>query len=437
MPHLRNARRRAILFIPIGLLLAAPAMADGGPLATPADIAWVVTAAALVFFMQAGFALLESGMARAKNTINVIMKNYADMSFGALAFWLVGFGLMFGANPSGWIGSDHFAPSTLDGRDACYFFFQMMFAATSATIVSGAVAERMRFLPYVIASMMVTAVIYSVFGSWTWGGWFGGQGWLAERGFVDFAGSTVVHSVGAWCSLAAVMIVGPRLGRFSSTGAARNIPGHNLPNIALGGFVLWIGWFGFNGGSRLAADASIGAIALNTHMAGVSGLVGALLFLGLTRRPILMTKTINGALGGLVAITAGCATMSIPFAILTGLVGGILVCVGQDLMERWCLDDVVGAVPVHGFCGVWGTLAAGLFYQGQMFDLDRLLTQAIGIGAAFLWTFSVAYLLFWILDRTLGLRADSLHEQRGLDFTEHVEIGYPEFQKELTHGGTA
>ncbi|EXJ17063.1 ammonium transporter [Imhoffiella purpurea] len=402
---------------------------------TSADISWVVIAAALVFFMQAGFALLENGMARSKNAINVIMKNYADMSFGALAFWLVGFGVMFGANPSGWLGTDHFATGVHDGRDAAFLLFQIMFAATAATIVSGAVAERMRFLPYVLVSILITTLIYSVFGSWAWGGWFGGEGWLARMGFVDFAGSTVVHSVGAWCALAAVIVIGPRLGRFSSSGAAREIPGHNLPNVALGAFILWLGWFGFNAGSTLTASPDIGPIALNTHMAAASAFVGALIFQSLTRRTTVMTTTVNAAIGGLVAITAGCASIDLPFAVLTGFVAGILVCLGQDLMARLRLDDVVGAIPVHGFCGVWGTLAAGLFHRDGLFDPDRILIQLIGIWVCFVWTFGISFILFWVMDRLIGLRADSLHEQRGLDITEHYEVGYPEFHSDLTHRG--
>lgn len=411
------------------------ASAQGGPLESAADTAWVIVASALVFFMQAGFALLESGMVRAKNTVNVIMKNYADMCFGAIAFWAVGFGLMFGANPSGWHGFGSFFPDTLDGRDATFMIFQMMFAATAATIVSGAVAERMRFTPYVIASMVVTGFIYAVFGSWAWGSWYEGKGWLAQKGFVDFAGSTVVHSVGAWASLAGVLVVGPRLGRFGASGMARSIPGHNLPNVALGGFVLWLGWFGFNGGSTLAASPQVGNIVLNTHLAGAAGFIGALLLLSLTRRAVLMTTIVNGAIGGLVAITSGCATMSPPFAIATGLFAGVLVVLGTDLLERLRLDDVVGAIAVHGFCGAWGTLAAGLFYAGGLFDTTRVGVQVIGIAAAFAWTFPTSYAVFWVLKKTVGLRADSLHEQRGLDFTEHYEVGYPEFQKELTHGG--
>ncbi|WP_211242959.1 ammonium transporter [Sinimarinibacterium sp. CAU 1509] len=423
------------LHIGILLLLFAPTTVFAGTLEDAGDIAWVCVASALVFFMQAGFALLEAGFARAKNTTNVIMKNMADLSFGAIAFWVIGFGLMFGDNPTGWFGSSHFLPETLTGSESVFLLFQAMFAATAATIVSGAVAERMRFGPYVLASVIITALIYPVFGSWAWGSFFEGKGWLAELGFVDFAGSTVVHSVGGWCALAGALVVGPRLGRFAPDGTPRIIPGHNLPFVALGVFVLWLGWFGFNGGSTLAASADVGIILVNTHLAGAAGMVGAYVCLALLGRPVLMTTTVNGAIAGLVAITAGCATMPTGFALLTGFIAGPVMVLGADLLDRLRIDDVVGAVPVHAFCGAWGTLAAGLFYADDLFNLHRMLIQLLGIGIAAAWAFPTAFLTFWILKRTVGLRADTLHEQRGLDFTEHYEIGYPEFQKELLHGG--
>lgn len=431
----RRWLRLATLFLP-GLVLFFPGSAFAqGVLESPADIAWTVAAAALVFFMQAGFALLENGLARSKNAVNVVMKNYADMSYGVLAFWLVGYGLMFGDNFRGWVGISHFMPGLDDGSEAVFFIFQIMFAATAATIVSGAIAERMSFGPYVVASIVVTGLIYPVFGSWAWGSFYDGEGWLKQMGFIDFAGSTVVHSVGGWCALAGVILVGPRLGRFSASGEVRPIPGHNLPMVALGGFILWLGWFGFNAGSTLAATPEVGIIAVNTHLSGAMGLTGAILAQQLLRQPVLMTSAVNGAIAGLVAITAPCATVSPPFALLIGFVAGLLSVLGVMWMDRMRLDDMVGAVTVHGFCGAWGTLAAGLFYKGDMFNLTRIVVQLIGIGAAFLWAFPMAFVAFWLIKKIFGLRADSLHEQRGLDFTEHYEIGYPEFQKELTHRG--
>lgn len=431
----KNAHRLpTLVLLAPGFLLATPASAQG-TLEAPADIAWVVVAAALVFFMQAGFALLEGGQSRAKNSVNVIMKNYADLCFGVLAYWSVGFGLMFGASVAGWFGASHFFPELDTGPDATFFFFQAMFAATAATIVSGAVAERMRYSGYVLASLVITGLIYPVFGAWAWGSFYSGEGWLRQMGFVDFAGSTVVHSIGGWCALAGIMVLGPRLGRFSASGVARPIPGHNLPLIALGGFILWLGWFGFNGGSTLAANGDVGIISVNTHLAGCAGFVGAQLAQRILRQPLLMTTSVNGSIAGLVSITAGCATMSPGFALLSGVVGGVLSVVGVNLLERLRLDDVVGAVSVHGICGVWGTLAAGLFYRGDLFDPVRVGIQLVGISAAFLWAFPVAWLTYWLLSRIVGIRAPTLHEQRGLDFTEHYEIGYPEFQKDLTHGG--
>lgn len=382
--------------------------------------------AALVFLMQAGFALLESGMVRAKNTINVILKNVSDMAFGTLAFWLVGFGLMFGTNPSGWIGTDGFVPGP-DAIEPITFVYQVMFAATAATIVSGAVAERMRFWVYLVATSVITALIYPVFGSWAWG-----DGWLSAIGFVDFAGSTVVHSVGAWAALAAIMVLGPRMGRFGPDGEVRAVPGHSLPSVALGGFLLWFGWFGFNGGS-VGDVEQLGLVLMNTQLAGAAGVAGALLAGRFSRNAVLTTNVINGGLGGLVAITAGAASMDPAFAVLSGLIGGAIVVKGSDLLLVFRLDDVVGAIPVHGFAGAWGTLAAGMFHAGDLFNIERVAVQLTGIGAAFVWAFGLSWVLFSSLHSLWSLRASSINEQRGLDYTEHNEVGYSEFQQIVTH----
>lgn len=416
------------------LLLALLAVAPAAQAASDEALntAWVVLASALVFFMQAGFALLESGMSRAKNAVNVMMKNFMDACVGSIVFWLVGFGLMFGANLSGWFGASHFFPSSGEPWDFTFLLFQMMFAATAATIASGAMAERTRYGAYLFGAVLICGFIYPLFGSWAWGGEYGGQGWLAKLGFIDFAGSTVVHSVGAWCALAGILVLGPRLGRFAPDGTPRLIPGHNLSLVTLGAFILWVGWFGFNAGSTLEMNASLGLIALNTHLAAAAGALGAVLALRSSSSPILLTTTVNGALGGLVGITAGCASMEPGFALLTGLVAGVLVVYGLALMVRLRLDDVVGAVPVHGFAGVWGTVAAGLFYTGDLFDGSRVAVQLIGVAAAFVWAFPVALLMYFILDKTIGLRVPVLHEQRGLDFSEHAEVGYPEFGQSLT-----
>lgn len=384
---------------------------------------WVVIAGAMVFLMQAGFALLESGMARAKNTVNVMMKNYMDLCVGSLLFWLVGYGLMFGNSPTGWIGTDLFGLAVAPDWDFNLLFFQIMFAATAATIVSGAMAERTNYIAYLIGTCGMSALIYPIYGGWAWND----HGWLKQMGFIDFAGSTVVHSVGGWCALAAIILLGPRLGRFGANGEVRDLPGHNLGYVTIGGFLLWFGWFGFNGGSTLTAGTNLGHILLNTHMAGAAGAVGALLISYLMRKPALMTNAVNGSIAGLVAITAGCASMALPYAVLTGAVGGVLSVLGVMLLERMRLDDVVGAVAVHGLCGAWGTLAAGLFLIGNMYNPHQVLVQLIGIGAAFLWVFVTAFVMYWLISKTTGLRVSAMHEQRGLDITEHGEVGYPEF----------
>lgn len=390
---------------------------------------WVAITGAMVFLMQAGFACLEGGMARSKNVVNVMMKNYMDLCVGTLLFWLVGYGLMFGLNPSGWFGTSYFALARAPNWDYTLIFFQIMFAATAATIVSGAMAERTNYFGYLIGACIITGFIYPIFGSWAWNE----HGWLKQMGFIDFAGSTVVHSVGGWCALAGIILLGPRLGKFGASGEVRSLPGHNLSFVAIGGFLLWFGWFGFNAGSTLAAGTDLGHILLNTHMAGAAGAVGAVLMSVIVRQPILMTSAVNGSIAGLVAITAGCASMEIPFATLTGLVGGAVSVIGVIWLEKRRLDDVVGAVAVHGICGAWGTLAAGLFLTGNLFNAHQIIVQLIGIGAAFLWVFVTSYAMYWIISKTVGLRVSAMHEQRGLDITEHGEIGYPEFNYESAY----
>ena len=407
------------------LLYAAESTVDVAVLNT----IWVLIAGSMVFLMQAGFALLESGMARTKNTVNVMMKNYMDLCVGSLLFWLLGYGLMFGDSPTGWLGTSLFGLAKAPDWDFNLLFFQMMFAATAATIVSGAMAERTNYMAYLIGTCGITAIIYPIFGGWAWND----HGWLKQMGFIDFAGSTVVHSVGGWCSLAAVLLLGPRLGKFGPKGEVRDLPGHNLGYVAIGGFLLWFGWFGFNGGSTLAAGTNLGHILLNTHLAGAAGAVGALLVSYAMRKPALLGNAVNGSVAGLVAITAGCASMALPYAVLTGLIGGAISVLGVKLLEKMRLDDVVGAIAVHGFCGAWGTLAAGLFLINNMFDPIQIMVQLIGIGVAFLWVFSSAYGMYWLISKTVGLRVSALHEQRGLDITEHGEIGYPEFNYESAY----
>lgn len=416
-------------------LLPQIVMADNAQLKTEVDTVWIIAAAALVFFMQAGFALLESGMSRSKNAVNVVMKNYMDVCIGSIIFWMVGYGLMFGDNATGLFGETHFFPQHLSDMGYSFLFFQTMFAATAVTIASGAMAERTRYHAYLLGALLVSGIIYPVYGSWVWGSFYDGQGWLAELGFIDFAGSTVVHSIGGWVALAGIIVLGPRLGKFSSSGKARDIPGHNLTLIALGGLILWLGWFGFNGGSTVAADTSIGLIVLNTHLSAAAGAMGAIAMLLLTRQPVLLTQSINGSIGGLVGITAGCATMEPVYAMLTGFIAGMVVVTGSRLLELLKLDDVVGAVSVHGFAGAWGTLAAGIFLKDNMFSIEQIFVQFIGVAAGFLWAFPLALLMYYVIDKVIGLRASSLDEQRGLDYSEHYEVGYPEFQTELVHKG--
>lgn len=397
------------------------------------DSIWVVLGGILVFFMQAGFALIESGSVRSKNTVNVLMKNYMDACLGGLIFWLVGFGLMFGANHSGWLGLSHFAPNEMDDWHWNLLFFQIMFAATATTIASGAMAERIHFVAYVVSAAVVSGLIYPVFGGWAWGSLFGGEGWLKALGFIDFAGSTVVHSIGGWVALAGILVLGPRLGRFGRHGQSHYLPGHNMTLVALGGFVLWLAWFGFNAGSTIRADVSVGRIALNTHLAACTAAVMYMLLCLVRSKAILIKTTINASLGGLVAITAGCASMSPVYAIVTGLFAGILVTYLPLLVEKLKIDDVVDAVTVHGFCGAWGTLAAGIFLESNLFNPDVIYIQALGVVVGFVWGFGVAFIVFKILDKVLGgLRVSPQHEQRGLDYTEHAELSYPEFQRDVT-----
>lgn len=397
------------------------------------DSVWVVIGGILVFFMQAGFALIESGSVRSKNTVNVLMKNYMDTCIGGLVFWLFGFGLMFGLNQSGWIGLSHFMPNQMDDWHWNLLFFQMMFAATATTIASGAMAERIHFVAYVVSAIFVSGVIYPVFGSWAWGGLFGGDGWLKAMGFIDFAGSTVVHSIGGWVALAGIIVLGPRLGRFGRKGQSHFLAGHNLPLVALGGFILWFAWFGFNAASTVSANVSIGRIALNTHLAACAAASTYMILALIRSKAVLIRNTINASLAGLVAITAGCATMSPIFAVMTGVGAGILISFVPQLLVKMQLDDVVDAVAVHGVCGAWGTLAAGAFLETNLFDANVMYVQIIGIFAAFVWGFGLALLVFKILDKVLGgLRVSQQHEQRGLDYTEHAELSYPEFQRDLT-----
>lgn len=394
---------------------------------------WTIIAACLVFFMQAGFALVETGFTRAKNAINIIMKNVMDVGAGSLAFFLVGFGIMFGTTAGGWIGTDGFLLMEIGDYSVewsyTFFFFQAVFAATAATIVSGAVAERTAFNAYLIFSLLITAFIYPVFGSWAWGSLFNGSGWLEGLGFIDFAGSTVVHSVGGWAALAGAIVVGPRAGKYIN-GKPQIIKGHSLPLAALGVFILWLGWFGFNAGSTTTGDTSIALIALNTFLAAGAGATAAMFISWISGGKPDGAVTLNGVLAGLVGITAGCANLTPGFAILAGAIAGIIVHYSMIFIDKK-VDDAVGAVSVHGVCGAWGTLAAGLFNTGDMFNMSIVGVQLLGIAAAFLWTFPVSYLVFKGIDMILPLRVNGHLEEMGLDLHEHDAEAYPEFEPKV------
>jgi ammonium transporter, Amt family len=404
---------------------------------THANYLWTLVAAALVFFMQAGFAMVEAGFTRAKNSINIMMKNLMDFSIGSIAFWAIGFGIMFGATSSGWFGTTGFFLSdfTPDGDPwvLAFWMFQVVFAATAATIVSGAMAERTKFTGYIIYSIFVSGLIYPVFGSWAWGSLFNGSGWLEGFGFIDFAGSTVVHSVGGWAALAGAIVLGPRLGKYTKDGKIKPIMGHNIPLAALGVFILWLGWFGFNPGSTTTADTSIAMIFVNTNLAAAAGACLAMIVSWMKFGKPEVGMSLNGALAGLVGITAGCANVSPSSAIIIGAVAGVIVVFSVMFFEKIKVDDPVGAVSVHGVCGGWGTLAAGIFNIGGT-SAAIIGVQILGVAACFLWTFPAAFLMFKLIDKTIGLRVSPEEELEGLDYAEHGGIAYPDFGVS-THGG--
>jgi len=389
---------------------------------------WVLVSAALVFIMQAGFMCLEAGMASAKNSINVAIKNLADFVLAVILFWMVGFGLMFGETIDGYIGSSNFFITVDDPWMVVFFVFQSVFVGTAATIDSGAVAGRTKFWTYLVMSCLISVVIYPVFGHWAWGGLLHDQaGWLELRGFKDFAGSTVVHSVGGWMALVGIIVLGPRIGKFDKDGKPKKIPPHSMTMAYMGTFILFFGWFGFNCGSTLEASPDVASIALNTILSGCFGCFASSTLswiLSHNRRPE-GEMIANGALAGLVGITAGCAFVDTQGAMWIGLGAGILVYFATHLIERILkLDDVVGAVAVHGVCGAWGTLALGFFilpqHLGDMSRMDQIEVQALGVFACFAWTFGVGFILVKIVDIFGGgLRVSREHELIGLNIAEH------------------
>jgi Amt family ammonium transporter len=420
------------------------------------DTMWVLLTAFLVFFMNLGFALVESGLCRAKNAVNILAKNYIVFAISSVAFLLIGFGLMFGnGNPfvgmSGiwFVGGADNSPLTGDAYQGVYsalnwtgvplwakFFFQLVFAGTAATIVSGAVAERIKFGAFFLFSFVMVGLIYPVVGHWIWGG-----GWAAQAGMFDFAGSTVVHSIGGWAALAGIIMLGPRIGKYKD-GKVLPIPGHSMTSATIGVFVLWFGWFGFNPGSTMAADwGSIAHIAATTNTAAATASISALLTMWLLTGKPDLSMTLNGGLAGLVAITAPCAFVSMGSAFLIGIIAGILVVFAVFFFDKLHLDDPVGATSVHLVNGVFGTLAVGLFADPTVSTaaavikpglfmgggLTQLLPQIYGVLGCAAYVLPVSLISFWIIKQIVGMRVSPQEEMEGLDLGEHGNVAYPDF----------
>jgi len=419
-----------------------------------ADTVWVLICGMLVFFMNTGFGMIETGFTRAKNAVNILSKNFIVFSAASLAFWLIGWGLMFGdgngfmgTNGLFFLGGADNSPATGDAYSGVYssiewatvpllakFFFQLVFAATAATIVSGAVAERIKYGSFIVFAFFLVAVMYPITGHWIWGG-----GWLAEKGFWDFAGSTVVHSVGGWSALAGAIVLGPRFGKYLK-GKINAIPGHSLRAGFLGGFILWLGWFGFNPGSTMAAiPGDIAHIAVTTNMAAAAAVIFATMLSWVLHGKPDLGMSINGALAGLVAITAPCAFVGVGSSFIIGAMAGVIVVFSVAMFDKIHVDDPVGAISVHLVCGIFGTLALGLFAQdsiapgttgnGLLFGggLALLKAQLLGVVTVGLFTFGMAFAIFNLLKVTIGLRVSSEEEMIGLDIGEHGQVAYPEF----------
>lgn len=427
------------------------------------DTMWTLVTAMLVFFMNLGFAMVESGLCRAKNTVNILAKNLIVFGVSSLAFLCAGWGLMFGDGNAfvgtqglWFVGGADNSPATGDAYSGVYsaiawatvplwakFFFQLVFAGTAATIVSGAVAERIKFLSFVVFCFLMVGLLYPVTGHWIWGG-----GWLASLGMWDFAGSTVVHSVGGWAALAGVLLLGPRIGKYTLDGQVLPIPGHNMTSATLGVFVLWLGWFGFNPGSTMALDAkAIAHICVTTNTAAAAASLGALLTAMLLLGKPDLSMILNGCLAGLVAITAPCAWVSVGSSFIIGLIAGVLVVVSVLLFDRWKIDDPVGALSVHLVCGVFGTLAVGLFADSSTSPLTgpanglffgggftQLWLQLVGVAAVGAYTFTVSLIAWALIKAVIGLRVSAEEEFDGLDIGEHGITAYPDFQ--LANVGT-
>jgi len=445
-------------------ILASPAAAQEADAATynkfVLDNLWVFIAGILVFLMQAGFGLVEAGLTQSKNVANIMAKNLADMVVGVICFWAVGFGIAFGAG-NDWFGDEFFflsdanllgAGQTEGLTNATLFFFQVVFAATAVTIASGAMAERTKFVGYLVFAAFMTAIIYPVVVHWTWGGGLIAQMNIGDAVYSDFAGSTVVHSTGGWAALMGALILGPRLGKYGKDGRPRAIPGHNIVFTVIGVFILWFGWFGFNAGSELLADELVPFIAVNTLLAAVAGASAAAIAIWFKSGVPDVAMIANGVLAGLVSITAGTGTMTPVGSFITGFIGGLIVVGAVLFIDRIRIDDPVGAISVHGICGVWGTLAiglfaryddaflgredAGIFYGG---NIDQLLMQAVFVLIVAAWVIPTTGAVFLGIKYTIGLRVSEEEELAGLDVMEHGTPGYhlPAPAASISMGGDA
>jgi len=418
------------------------------------DTLWVLLAGALVFFMQAGFFFLEGGLTRAKNVSNAMLKGAMDFCLGAIIFWAIGFAIMFGPDKGGFIGTGNFfANAAGPMRDSLplyvFLFFQIAFAGAAATILAGGIAERFKFSAYVVATVCITGLIYPFVGHWIWAE----GGWLGKLGMVDFAGSTVVHTVGGVCAFIGAMMVGPRIGKYDPDGKVNAIPGHSIPMAALGTFILWLGWYGFNPGSTLKVSPAIAHIAITTTIAGSVGGAAAMFFTWARYSKPDVSMSLNGILAGLVAITAGCANVSPVSSLVIGLVAGVLVVYSVEFIDKVLkVDDPVGAVSVHAVNGIWGTLAVGLFAQASVGNANgvaaingllfgggfkQLGLQALGSLSTVVWVAVTSGLMFLALKKTVGLRVDEESQRVGLDITEHNVNAYPDFQASVSEKGVA
>jgi Amt family ammonium transporter len=437
-----KTRKRLLFILIFCLIIPTVLMAENTDttLQIAINTIWVLMTAFLVFFMQAGFGMVEAGFIRAKNTSNILTKNFLDFCMASLGFFMFGYAIMYGTGNdflglSGWFMFGAKSGSS-NVPVFAFWLFQVAFCGAAATIVAGGMAERMKFPAYLIYSFIISAFIYPIIGHWIWGG-----GWLGGMGFADFAGSTVVHTVGGTAAFIGTVLLKPRIGKFRKDGSANLIAGHNIPLASLGVFILWFGWFGFNAGSTLAVDPSgelIARIAMNTNIAAAAGGIGALITVWLKVKKADLSMTMNGALAGLVAVTAPCAYIDPWAAIFIGFIGGIIVVLGVFFLDKIHIDDPVGAVPVHGMCGIWGTLSLGIFgqqalglpNQGLIFGggLTQLGIQALGSLSTAAFVLLAMGLVFKVIDLTIGLRVSTEEEYRGLDIGEHGMQSYSGFQ---------